>query len=358
MKTFLMIVLAALLAVGCGTPVDGGSSTSDSPSKDEIRAQGGKSDGIDWCDELGWYGDGICDDFCAEPDPDCGDDDDIDCTTAFVVPACEAGEMLVDDITCEVAGDECTTSELCGVVSNCLFVGEFCPQVVGTPAACPDDSIETDACTTTDCEIARGTGDQCTDIKFCEPVDCRTAFVVPNCGAGEQLVDAMTCLAAGNDCRVGELCGVRSYCLEVGEFCPQVVGTPATCPADTFEVDECRAESCLITSGTGDQCTDRAFCEPMLQCRAIPTCSPGQLTVSTDECFARGESCETVTVCGSTLHCVDAPEVCPQVVGTPPSCPTGTTEVSGCQTGQLNDGSCQLVFGWGDRCSEYLYCSN
>ena len=25
----------------------------------------------DWCEVLGWYGDGICDADCPEPDPDC-----------------------------------------------------------------------------------------------------------------------------------------------------------------------------------------------------------------------------------------------------------------------------------------------
>ncbi|MFZ9886617.1 MAG: hypothetical protein ACO3JL_03850 [Myxococcota bacterium] len=27
--------------------------------------------GDDYCEAMGWYGDGICDDFCAQPDPDC-----------------------------------------------------------------------------------------------------------------------------------------------------------------------------------------------------------------------------------------------------------------------------------------------
>ena len=26
---------------------------------------------VDFCDDLGWYGDGVCDDFCPRPDPDC-----------------------------------------------------------------------------------------------------------------------------------------------------------------------------------------------------------------------------------------------------------------------------------------------
>jgi phosphatidylserine/phosphatidylglycerophosphate/cardiolipin synthase-like enzyme len=53
------------------TACDGGA---DPPTltKDEVRAMGGKADdGADLCELLGWYGDGVCDDFCPEPDPDC-----------------------------------------------------------------------------------------------------------------------------------------------------------------------------------------------------------------------------------------------------------------------------------------------
>ncbi len=32
--------------------------------------------GFDPCDDLGYYGDGVCDDFCADPDPDCDADAD------------------------------------------------------------------------------------------------------------------------------------------------------------------------------------------------------------------------------------------------------------------------------------------
>jgi hypothetical protein len=47
---------------------------SEDPSKDDIRAQGKTDDGHDWCGELGWYGDNICDDFCMKRDPDCATD--------------------------------------------------------------------------------------------------------------------------------------------------------------------------------------------------------------------------------------------------------------------------------------------
>ncbi len=37
----------------------------------ETQAEGGKSDGFDLCRVAGWYGDGVCDRFCASFDQDC-----------------------------------------------------------------------------------------------------------------------------------------------------------------------------------------------------------------------------------------------------------------------------------------------
>ncbi|MGE5183878.1 MAG: hypothetical protein ACM31C_17530 [Acidobacteriota bacterium] len=45
------------------------------PTKDQIRNQGKADDGHDWCAEEGWYGDGVCDEFCLKQDPDCATDD-------------------------------------------------------------------------------------------------------------------------------------------------------------------------------------------------------------------------------------------------------------------------------------------
>jgi DNA-binding beta-propeller fold protein YncE len=44
-------------------------------SKDEVRELAGKGDqsGPDYCKIYDWYGDGICDDFCKNPDPDCAE---------------------------------------------------------------------------------------------------------------------------------------------------------------------------------------------------------------------------------------------------------------------------------------------
>src|SRR5262245_8833061 len=56
------------LLAGCA-----GNATS-TPTKDDVRNMGKADDGHDWCEELGWYGDGVCDDFCLQLDPDCATD--------------------------------------------------------------------------------------------------------------------------------------------------------------------------------------------------------------------------------------------------------------------------------------------
>jgi hypothetical protein len=48
---------------------DGGSG--EEITKDDARGMGKADWTFDYCEELGWYGDGVCDDFCPEPDPDC-----------------------------------------------------------------------------------------------------------------------------------------------------------------------------------------------------------------------------------------------------------------------------------------------
>ena len=70
MKTTTILLASSLVAAACQS----GSDPGDAPSKDDVRAMGKADSGHDFCDELGWYGDGICDDFCLQLDPDCATD--------------------------------------------------------------------------------------------------------------------------------------------------------------------------------------------------------------------------------------------------------------------------------------------
>lgn len=64
-KTPLLFILLAGACAG---------TSSTNPSKDDVRSMGKADSGTDWCAEEGWYGDGVCDDFCVHRDPDCATD--------------------------------------------------------------------------------------------------------------------------------------------------------------------------------------------------------------------------------------------------------------------------------------------
>ncbi len=68
-QTFLLA--SSLLAIGACTEA---ASSDSNPTKDDVRAMGKQDSGRDFCEDLGWYGDGVCDDFCLVLDSDCATD--------------------------------------------------------------------------------------------------------------------------------------------------------------------------------------------------------------------------------------------------------------------------------------------
>ncbi len=98
------LFLFAILSAACAAPID------DAPiSKSDARAQAGKADnGFDFCEAFQWYGDGVCDDFCTHPDPDC-----------------DGNQYCYSDSDC-ASGESCNASEVC--LSDCP-AGQICPAV-------------------------------------------------------------------------------------------------------------------------------------------------------------------------------------------------------------------------------------
>ena len=288
-----MLITAMSLVAACGSD----DRTGDDASKADEASQ-------DYCAAFGWYGDGHCDEVCARPDPDCEEPPD---GTPVPVPG----------------GDDAP---------------DLPPPDPG-PGPDPDPNPDPDPSP--------------------PPPDpgpgCDGALLA--CGPGYMAVDAMTCLAAGDGCYSETGCGDWVHCLYVGEVCPDVEGQPATCPDNMFPVDACQSAECVIARGSGDACTEVAFCEASTQCLALPSCAGEQLYVSTEDCMGRGDTCDTHTICGQTIHCIDVRMDCPEAEGLPPTCPDGKVDVGWCDTRSLNDGTCELVFGSDDQCSSYLYCS-
>lgn len=105
-KTTLLCSLLMSLAVGCAAD------SSEPPTKDEARsaAVDGKADHVDWCAELGWYNDGVCDEFCSEPDPDCAlscEESDCGPQPSFQPRICENGSAIFPSVSCEAEADSC-----------------------------------------------------------------------------------------------------------------------------------------------------------------------------------------------------------------------------------------------------------
>lgn len=63
---FVAIALSGV--AGCGAATD---EPDPGITKEQAARMSGKADGWDYCAWFGWYGDGECDTFCPEPDPDC-----------------------------------------------------------------------------------------------------------------------------------------------------------------------------------------------------------------------------------------------------------------------------------------------
>jgi len=70
-RSIARTLFATLILTGACAGSDDTESTF---SKDDARAAGKADDGRDYCAEFGWYGDGVCDDFCLDRDSDCASD--------------------------------------------------------------------------------------------------------------------------------------------------------------------------------------------------------------------------------------------------------------------------------------------
>lgn len=245
-RNLISLIAGCCLLAACGSvepeptgPTDDASS--EQLSKPEARNRAAKADnGIDYCAELGWYGDGICDDFCAMPDPDCADtpacNTDSDCAAGEY---CQPGFCY---FYCSVDDEDCCTD------NHCLPLPDDDPQDPDEPEDVypPGDECDVDA----DC----GEGEMCEQAfcpAFCAEVDgedcCPDACVPvdPQPEDDECDVDA--------DCGDGEVCQETicgAVCAEGATCCPQVC-VPSPDPVE----DECDTDA---------DCESGEFCQPGL----------------------------------------------------------------------------------------------
>lgn len=273
---FCLLPFALMVACGPGTEAEQPRQEQEETlTKEEARDRlSGKADdtlSFDICAKSGWYDDGVCDDFCDLPDPDCGSDTRVCEQFVGEAPVCPPGSVEVgvcDGGECEEVfgtGDRCDESILC-------YSSPFaCPQVIGSSPSCPAGSKEVTRCESDDCAVVAGTGDRCDEFVLCEANDDNDGGTIcpqvvgapPQCNSDEVRVPACP---EGRSCRevsgTGDRCDETGICMETPDFCPAVVGTPAECPAGTREVAMCSTSQCSVEVGDGDQCDDVALCEP------------------------------------------------------------------------------------------------
>jgi hypothetical protein len=94
MRRWIILLFAAVLLPACVEYGEG-----EGPTKDDVIS-GKADDSVDWCEEMGWYHDDVCDRFCTRPDPDCGADADADEDDGADDPATEP------DVVPDVVSDD------------------------------------------------------------------------------------------------------------------------------------------------------------------------------------------------------------------------------------------------------------
>ena len=196
-------------------------------SKEEAAALGGKADGIDFCDWLGWYGDGICDAWCPEPDPDCED---------------------LGGPTCADLGGQCLSSPIdvtfganCEADFGMATADGSCGDVINLSCCVPDDIADGDGEGGEDdggepsCEAIGG---QCLsspiDVTF--PADCEADFeMLDGDGSCGDIINLSCCVPADGDDDDDDDDDDGNACEDAGGQClssPIDVTFGANCEAD------------------------------------------------------------------------------------------------------------------------------
>jgi hypothetical protein len=300
-----------------------GCDTTETPSLAKDDAMQGKADGFtdslcleigaesgcDLCAEMGWYDDGVCDDFCESVDPECGGavllygvppitcEQDADCPdgsqcVTTTTGTCPEGAYCIlaprTTGTCEPTMD-CDADAACPAGSTCVegecVVGDVValygvpPMNCETDAECPDGT----RCVTPD----SGT---CPEGAYCilPPSGSGTCEPVTECETDAECPDGQYCMA-DSGCPEGAYCilpppGTRTgVCVESDDGIVPLYGVPTlNCESDA----ECPDGTRCVSPDVG-QCPEGAYCilppsgsgtcEPVAECSNDADCDAGMI---------------------------------------------------------------------------------
>ena len=228
--------------------------------------------GEDLCDVYNWYGDGECDMFCENADPDCA----VQCDG---IPVCDSSSYQVE--VCD-SGSRCQEVSLCGATILCQQEEIYC--------------------------MASG---------LSQPYQ--------ECEEGYEIVEACLPNPAGGDCyEIEGFCGGPTlFCQQSDSQCELY----PVCPADMVEVEGC-------DNAIDIQCFEETRCGTTISCRSVEVCdfelSCGQGYVEIDSC-PTDVNCYEESACGQTISCIEAAVNCLAY----PVCPPDTKEVQMCAADAL-----------------------
>ena len=193
---------------------------------------GGKSDhGTDWCEIFDWYGDGICDDFCVNPDPDC--------EPVEPPPAANCGGIA--GLTC-ADGEYCAyeLDQMCGAadqLGTCETIPDVCAAVIDPVCGCDGNTYQ-NACQAATSGVSVAAEGPCQNSNVCGGI------------AGIQCPADQFCEFDEGSCGEFDMTG---SCRPFSEFCTQQFDPVCGCDGQTYS-NRCFAHSAGVSVRHAGEC--------------------------------------------------------------------------------------------------------